>query len=87
MEHFTKKLGDYSVSFTSIILPKGFKLFVAVKKDNECIASFEMKQDYYGQWKILLPAPSWILMKEAEIAALIMDEAKKLPTNNKSHFL
>ena len=48
----------------------GFKFFVKVLYKNVLIY-FDMQRDKRGDWKIINPAPNWLIPLESELASVI----------------
>jgi hypothetical protein len=51
---------DLSFDFLVIHTVKGIKLFIVVTKDRTSFI-FDMQKDGSGKWKILEPAPKWVI--------------------------
>ncbi|MFL5740692.1 MAG: hypothetical protein ACJ75B_10775 [Flavisolibacter sp.] len=55
--------------FENIIMPREEKFFVSVLQTDGSTVAFEIKMNAYGKWKIVEPAPYWVLKNEEEIVA------------------
>ncbi len=52
--------------FRKVFCPQGIKYFVSENEANSL--AFEMKEQEAGKWKIMLPAPDWLLPLEDELS-------------------
>lgn len=58
-------------SFRKVLNPFSSNYFVSVMFGNNNVASFKMKPSGQGGWKVVHPAPQWILNFEEELSLLI----------------
>jgi len=76
MKNFKEKLavenGDYELEFIRIKAPKDWKFFITLSRSGELVVSFDMMQ-LNGTWKVVPPAPQWVIEKESELAAIIQN--------------
>jgi hypothetical protein len=56
--------------FNKIAAPEN-KYFIEVNSDKSIIARFEMQEDHFNKWKIMMPAPEWVLNLELQLANVI----------------
>ena len=61
---------NYYFSFSKISTPGGSKFFVSTIENND-VVSFEIKGDEYDNWKIIEPAPKWIMKIEKTLLEII----------------
>jgi hypothetical protein len=47
--------------YSKVIIPGGDKYFVNVYEQQNLVTSFELKEKRHGNWKIIVPAPEWLL--------------------------
>lgn len=66
----TKK-GAYTFRFSKIEGHALHKYFVSVVEGTQRITSFDMKLNNKGQWKVVEPAPDYIMDEERRLAASI----------------
>jgi hypothetical protein len=60
--------------FSKVVSPLGDKYFVNVFDQQFQLSSFEVKEKDRGNWKIVLPAPQWILDIQDIIIRAIEDQ-------------
>jgi hypothetical protein len=56
--------------FSKIIAPDA-RYFVEVSSNESILARFEMQTDHFNKWRVLHPAPEWILNLESQLAFVI----------------
>lgn len=67
------------LSFDKVQTSQGYKFFVTVIHNESEKATFDMKEDYWGKWKIVPPAPHWINDMELQISEVLK---RKIISNN-----
>ena len=74
MVNFTKTFitnkGAYTFRFSKVESKQVCKYFVSVEEGPNRIASFDIKQNKEGKWKVVKPAPSFIVQEEQLLALL-----------------
>lgn len=60
-----------NLTFRKVYCPQGFKYFISKNDDSSDPLAFEMKPQEDGKWKIILPAPDWLLPLEEELSRYI----------------
>ena len=61
----------YLFTFTRIQSPSAEKYFVTANNFLSDPFSFEMKKDDSGNWKVIMPAPTWAIEIEQQLASSI----------------
>ncbi|MGZ3838178.1 MAG: hypothetical protein ACXVMS_05870 [Flavisolibacter sp.] len=61
----------YHFFFTRINTPRMEKYFVTAENQFSKPESFEMRKDFLGRWKVMLPAPAWISDCESRISEMM----------------
>ena len=64
---FVHSIGGIHFKFEYVYTPLDNKFFVTATGINEEAICFEMIKDSFGNWKIIQPAPSWIISWEKEL--------------------
>jgi hypothetical protein len=69
----TIRFGDvfHTFFFTEIRLSTGVKYFVRTKTSKGENIFFEIIQDSNGKWRVVQPAPDWILAREQDLLSII----------------
>lgn len=66
----------YTFSFIYIKTPGAEKYFVRADNFSDMV-SFELKKNYAGNWKVVEPAPPWIVDMEASFSEIINRQLNK----------
>ena len=78
MSNFSKPLRSnqhtYNLSFSKVESMTTHKYFVTISDNYKALSAFEMKQNSKGEWKIVLPAPDYILKEEGLLSSWIINE-------------
>lgn len=74
---FITNRGAYTFHFFKIEGVDLAKYFVSVEDGSLRIASFDMKQNQHGVWKVIAPAPDFVLQEEQRLAAVIEGNSRR----------
>ena len=66
---------NYSLAFFERRIPDGTKYFITAQNGKGNVIHFEMKEEG-GKWKIIQPAPTYIIDIEDKLSEIILNKNK-----------